>query len=765
MSKDSATAPLVEPEEMPDESKQSKAILRKVKSVTKESHDIEEGLKTWEDSLKSSLGSGRPEQVVVDHWKALQYLNKIQAKVIHNEEAEKRGDAVDETLKIMKKSTSILTHFPSRAATPIVAKRSSPREAKSGSSSPKPIKVTDTDKAEIASQKLSASPSSSPSASSSMAAASPSKKRPSILKLSDLTFGKDDPLDKIVEFDGKPVKHLSKNEEFENFGRNLKNRPAVTFEPQTRTGVCNVVKWAVANGKRVRAAGYRHTWSSIYGEDNEVLLSMIPAKIATGKSYTPVTKTKVQEDSLAFITFLREENGVAYVRIGASTTNDQFRVWALENHWTIPMSVDLVEITFGGSTSPMTHGTGIKNGTMADLITEVEFINANGELQIVNSEHKLRAAAGALGVMGIITAMTMKLQKLTHAKMRPYKTPAMLGIPPPLTSSGKPACRIPKQVDCGASEAQLLGAQKTFESQVANDYYNEYFWFPFQTQAFVNCWNDDGDPAESKPLGQCTALMQDVQATLGDSVNKILGLIPGSGKFMTQFVTMAAMSVLPDLSTKKPEITPVIEAFYFRRGLHNMTMWDMELTIPIPGRADKPEKPDWTVINKAWWDAINLIYDYASQDKYPVRLGLAMHVVSDSNMYMAPEHGNKNTTSKLHKTFGSLTINISTVPQTPEPLWFEFCQALADKWHSYTYPTDPQTRLNTRAHWVKQWEMMTYDGVPLPEHYRKVAYKDNITEFTTQLKAIATAGKFDYKLMRKTFGNPLLDSILWPNKS
>lgn len=755
MSKSSAPEALVEPEEMPEASKQSKVILKKVKTVTKESHDIEEGLKTWEESLKSSLESDRPEQVVVDHWKALQYLNKMQAKVIHNEEAEKRGDAVDETLKVMKKSVSILTHFPSRAATPVLSKKSASGESKAPASPKTSPKGADTEAKSAASS----------SASSSAAPASPSKKRPAVLKLSDLTFAKDDPLDKIVEFDGKPVKHLSKGEEFENFGRNLKNHPAVTFEPQTRTGVCNVVKWAVANGKRVRAAGYRHTWSSIYGEDNEVLLSMIPAKIATSKSYTPVSKTKIQDDALAFITFLREEDGYAYVRIGASTTNDQFRVWALQNHWTIPMSVDLVEITFGGSTQPMTHGTGIKNGTMADLITEVEFVNANGELQIVNSEQKLRAAAGALGVMGIITAMTMKLQKLTHAKMRPYKTAAMLGIPPPLTAEGKPDCRIPKQLDCGASAAQLLGAQKTFESQIANEYYNEYFWFPFQTQSFVNCWNDDGDPAESKPLGQCTALMQDVQATLGDSVNKVLGFFQGNGKFMTQFVTMAAMSVLPDLSgAKKPEVTPVIEAFYFRRGLHNMTMWDMELTIPVPGRADKPDKPDWSIINKAWWDAINLIYDYAAQDKYPVRLGLAMHIVSDSHCYMAPEHGNKNTTSKLHKTFGSLTINISTVPQTPEPLWFEFCQALADKWHSYTYPTDPHTRLNTRAHWVKQWEMMTYDGVPLPEHYRKVAYKDRIAEFTTQLKAIATAGKFDYKVMRKTFGNPLLDSILWPKK-
>lgn len=772
---------------MPKESKESKAIMKKVKEVTTTTNSLEEGLKSWEESFKSAIASGTPEQAVVDHWKALEYLHKLQSKVVSLEEAEKRGDAVDETLKTMKASATILTRTPSRLMTPVPVlkkggkhRKSTPAPAASSSSA---SSGTSPDMGSPLTKLPSpgSSPSPSPSGSlllsptsstkspsgGSARAPSPSRaRRNPIQKLSDLVFSKGDPYDKIKEANGEPVKHLKPGAKFTNFGGNVNMKPSITFEPETRTGVCNIVKWAVAHGKRVRASGYRHTWSGIYGEEDEVLLSMIPAKIATGKSFSPIPRPVPHDDDLEGITFLREENGEAIVRIGASTSNDQFRVWALQNGWTFDMSVDLVEITFGGQTSPMTHGTGLQHPTMSDLVVEVEFVNVNGELQTVNSESKLRAAAGALGVMGIITAVTMRLQRMTYAAMKPYKTPAMLGIPPPLTKEGQPAIPIPSQLNGGFSAAQLKGAQETFELQVANEYYNEYFWFPFQEKAFVNCWQNDGDPAKSKTLSNCEALMQDVQGALGSVANAVLGAFQGDGEFMTKFVAWSAMKVLPDLSdAKEPEVTPVIEAFYFRRGLHNMPMLDMELIIPIPGRADKPEKPDWTIINRAWWDCINLIYEYAAQDKYPVRLGLAMHIISDSNMIMAPEAGNKRQDSKLHKTFGSLSINISTVPQTPQAVWFEFCQALADKWQSYTYPTDPATRLNVRAHWVKEWEMMTYDGVPLAEHYRKVAYKDAIPEFLTQLKAIATAGKFDYKQMRKTFGNPLLDSILWPPKN
>lgn len=816
-----------EEHDVPLESKESKKILKKVKEAVLEGKSVEEGLKVWEASWQQAIASDNADQAAVDHWKALQYLHRTQADVLAQQEAvgtsadDGKKASAEATLKSIAASQTLMqraghahgsappsrsastedaSHVPKAGSSATAAASSSssssaavssPKKAKkrpttahddiSGSPSSDSGKSGKTRTASPAAAASSSSPiaiSSSPATSSSPLASSPLSAATSgspsqhgsgkikhhhpgaPVKLTQLTFARDDPLSKIVEYDGTPVKTLKRGEKFTNFGLNLVHSPAVTFEPQTRTGVANIVKWAVAQGKRVRCSGFRHTWSNLYSQDNQVLLSMIPASKATGKSFNAVTPVVPTPDDLEGITWIGEEApGVGLVRFGASTSNGQFLEWALRNGWTLPMSVDLVEITFGGQTAPMTHGTGLDHPTMSDLVSEVEFINANGELQTVNDPKKLRAAAGSLGVMGIITAVTMRLERMTYANMKPYKPPAMLGVPPP-PNWDKP---IPKQLDIKATPAQLAGAQKTFEDQIKTNYYNEWFWFPFQTKCFVNCWQNDGDPAKSKTLSKSAALMQDVQGVFGSWANAVLGSTAGDGEFMTKFVAWSAMNVLPDLGeAKQPEVTPVIEAFYFRRGLHNMPMRDMELIIPIPGRRDKPEKADWTIINRAWWDCIHLIYSYAAQGKYPVRLGLAMHIISDSDMLLAPERGNK-VHKGSHRTFGSCSINISTVPQTPQDVWEEFSQDLANVWQSYTFPDG--TPLNVRAHWVKEWEFLTTpEGVPLATHYSKVAYKEQIAKFNKTLKEIASDGGWATKTMRKTFSNTLLDSILWPDK-
>jgi hypothetical protein len=57
--------------------------------------------------------------------------------------------------------------------------------------------------------------------------------------------------------------------EFRNWGRTVRNRPAVTFYPRTKQGVCEIVRWARANNKTVRAAGYRHSWSDVFSADGQ----------------------------------------------------------------------------------------------------------------------------------------------------------------------------------------------------------------------------------------------------------------------------------------------------------------------------------------------------------------------------------------------------------------------------------------------------------------------------------------------------------------
>lgn len=67
-------------------------------------------------------------------------------------------------------------------------------------------------------------------------------------------------------------------------GDTVTNRHKYAFVARTKTGVCNLVKWCSAQGLRLRCSGYRHTFSSMFGEDGQVLLSMLKLSDSTDKT-------------------------------------------------------------------------------------------------------------------------------------------------------------------------------------------------------------------------------------------------------------------------------------------------------------------------------------------------------------------------------------------------------------------------------------------------------------------------------------------------
>jgi hypothetical protein len=54
------------------------------------------------------------------------------------------------------------------------------------------------------------------------------------------------------------------------------------------------------------------------------------------------------------------------------------------NNWTIPLNVIMVEITFGGSITPICHGAGIRHKTLSDFVVEVEYVDPMGNLRTVS---------------------------------------------------------------------------------------------------------------------------------------------------------------------------------------------------------------------------------------------------------------------------------------------------------------------------------------------------------------------------------------------
>lgn len=163
-------------------------------------------------------------------------------------------------------------------------------------------------------------------------------------------------------------------------------------------------------------------------------------------------------------------------------------------------------------------------------------------------------------------------------------------------------------------------------------------------------------------------------------------------------------------------------------------------------------KRDWSITQKAWWDAILQMQAEPSV----VRIALEMRVMGDSNILLAPQRGNQ---------LGTCSIEVLSTPNTPRDDWHAFCQKLANKWNSYT---DPATggRLNTRPHWCKQWSFLSLPDshggwMTAPEWMRNVAYKSEIPEFLGQLRRIGVQAGFTLDDLRARFGNELFENIFW----
>lgn len=558
----------------------------------------------------------------------------------------------------------------------------------------------------------------------------------------------------VKESDGKAMKFVP-SLHFQNWGLTVQNTPSYTFIARTEVGLQNLVKWAAGQKKKVRVAGYRHTWSDFYSAHDEVLVMLLPLELLiTLPSYNPTMQEIQKHSDLVGIEVppvsAGDKSTSMLCTIKAGTTNDMFRNWCLQNRrWSLPFNVIMVEITFGGSNGPICHGSGFGSTTLSDLVEEFHYIDPAGNPKSITDREQLRAASGCFGLLGICTAVTLRLDAMAVAVMNPVKLPLPLAIPPP------PGFPVPAAISMeGITPAMLEEARKNFIKRCEEDYYLEWFWFPLTDKVWVNTWKKE--PADQKTLDKLKpypshtdAIAQWLQEWAAQTFinTEIFKLM--SPKTQTCVISWFALKAMPDLPKPKDAIrTLVSEALHFRRGIQNMRCRDSEWEIPIPEAPNSPGKRDYEKIQLAWWDAIKLFYD--REKEAPMRLTLEMRLTGGSGVTLAPQRGNG---------LGTISIEALTTTVTPFELWHSFMQQLVDKWAGYQ--DSKGNFLNTRPHWAKEWSGLTVRGQPIETYLKESAYKDAIPEFAKALEAIAKAQGTTVSEMRAMFGNPLLERLIF----
>ncbi|QRV95085.1 cholesterol oxidase [Ceratobasidium sp. AG-Ba] len=394
----------------------------------------------------------------------------------------------------------------------------------------------------------------------------------------------------VKERDGNPMKYI----------------PSLPFE-NWEVGLQNLVKWAAKHKKKVRVAGYRHTWTDFYSTQDEVLVMLLPLELlVTLPSYSPTMQEIQKTSDLVGIEIspipMGADPSSMLCTVKAGTTNDMFRNWCLENRrWCLPFNVIMVEITFGGSNGPICHGAGFSSTTLSDLVEEFHYIDPAGNPKSITDRDQLRAASGCFGLLGICTALTLRLDPMAMAVMNPVKLPLPLAIPPP------PGFPVPSAVDMtGVTPALLEEARLNFIKRCEEDYYLEWFWFPRTDKVWVNTWKKQSvdqsiiDKLQAYPSA-AGALAQWIEEWVAQTFinTSIFKKIPA--KIQTLLLSLFALKAMPDVPEPKDTIkTLVSEALHFRRGIQNMRVRDCEWEIPLPESPNSPGKRDYAKIQWAW---------------------------------------------------------------------------------------------------------------------------------------------------------------------
>jgi len=553
-----------------------------------------------------------------------------------------------------------------------------------------------------------------------------------------------------------PPMKMIQNHEFVNWGQTVKKRIDEIYLPTTIEGVRNLVKDAAVKGTRIRVAGFRHSWSDIFCGEGDALMIFLPLETLTQLPYPGVPSHFKSElmgiTEVSDVAGRKPSPGHAFFRVMAGTTNDQLRERCFQHKdYCIPFNVIMVEVTMGGTNAPICHGSGLTSHTLSDLVQEVVYVDAKGDLQTVNDPNELRIASGCFGQLGIVISLTLQLNQMEVAELVPVKLPVVLAIPPP---DNYP---VPKELQdmLNKYKGQLDAARKEFIQRCEEDYYLEWFWFPYQGDVWVNTWKKRkmSSPADrhlsAYPDPVNVWLQQQEETAAECLVNSYLWnlLEPSQQAWLFGLATIAA---LPDIRDPKDTIkTYISEALHFRRGIQNFRVLDSEFEIPIPLAGGKR---DYQLVQRAWWDGISAIYN--AKSNAPVRVSLEVRLTGGSNVVLAPQRGNTN---------GTCSIEILSTLNTlggKRDVWSPFRTVMSEKMSSYK--DERGNYLNARPHWAKQFAGQTVrGGIPIEIYLKEVAFKDVFAEFRTGFEKIVVSRGGTVAEARERFGVDLIDRLIW----
>ena len=168
-----------------------------------------------------------------------------------------------------------------------------------------------------------------------------------------------------------------------NWSGNYQYHAEHLYAPRTAADVCKLVK----NSNRAKALGKRH-------------------------SFDGIADTTGVQISLENLTEMSIDDKSRTVTVGAGVSYGTLSPYLYKNGYALHNLASLPHISVAGARSTATHGSGIKNGNLATVVSGLELVTADGELVELSRERNHDHFSGAvvdLGALGVVTKLRLDL--------------------------------------------------------------------------------------------------------------------------------------------------------------------------------------------------------------------------------------------------------------------------------------------------------------------------------------------------------------------
>lgn len=445
-----------------------------------------------------------------------------------------------------------------------------------------------------------------------------------------------------------------------NWAGNLSSVPEQIIKPRSLGEVMSLVK--NRSGNKIRVVGTGHSFSPLVVANGQTIVDMSDYLEGGQKAWR---WQKNGQDRVSFLPSARWSE----VRDALMTSRSPLpRMY-------MPSTGALASINAVGFVVAGCHGTGWDQPTVSDFITELEFVAGDGSVHILSDETtpaEMTAARVNLGLLGIVTRVTLKVEKLFKLLDEEIVVPTenIMG-PNPAKTGG--------EINTKNLQALLLGNE-----------YVETFWFPgsgFDGSIWLKKFNRTDADIRDIPLRPDGWIDQFADFIMNWSAeDPLLWNIVLPAAWDTISSRCQAIEATHGFVADAPRVF-----FYADRAF---PILDLEVAIPIAYTGNQTW--DLAPVVNAWYDALNYAYKY--RDDFPLTTCLHARFTKTSPSLLSPAYS-ANPDDRV-----CWIEIISAYPKNePEPekrshamaAHLAMIQSVAASWVH---------ERNGRPHWAKNWQ-------------------------------------------------------------